>query len=88
MYTIYLKFLVVEPGLKGLENSVLRKRALQPDQILNVRQPATAYLLNESLLAAPLPLRGWGSRLGGRGSRLGCHRSGKKMFLRNKSINF
>jgi hypothetical protein len=78
---LYLKFLVVEPGLKGLENGVLRKRALQPDQILNIRQPATAYLLNESLLATPLPLRGRGSRLGGRGSRLGCHRSGKKMFF-------
>ena len=78
---LYLKFLVVEPGLKGLENGVLRKRALQPDQILNIRQPATAYLLNESLLAAALPLRGRGSRLGGRGSRLGCHRSGKKMLF-------
>ena len=61
----HLELLVVEPGLQGLEDGVLRKRALQPDQILDIGQPAVAYLLNEGLLAASLTLRGRGSRLGG-----------------------
>ena len=73
--SMYLELLVVEPGLKGLEDGILCQRSLQPYQVLNVGQPAPTNFLDESLLPAALPLRRRRSRLGGRGSRLGGHRS-------------